>query len=152
METLVEKVMTRQVYTLPPDASFQEAVELMLGQRISSIPIIEKDSGKFLGLLREEDLILKDKKLHLPFFLTFLGGIFPLNAGQFEEELQKAVAVEVQGMMNPSPVTVAPDQPLSDVVTLMSDHHLKSIPVIDKEDHLVGIISQRDIIRNLAQA
>lgn len=150
METLVEKVMTRQVYTLPPDASFQQAVELMLGQRISSIPIIEKD-GKLLGLLREEDLIIKDKKLHLPFFLTFLGGIFPLNADQFEEELKKAVAVEVRGMMNPSPVTVTPDQPLSDVVTLMSDHHLKSIPVIDKEDHLVGIISQRDIIRNLAQ-
>ncbi len=151
METLVEKVMTRQVYTLPPDASFQEAVALMLNQRISSIPIVEKETGKLLGLLREEDLIIKDKKLHLPFFLTFLGGIFPLNADQFEEELQKAVAVDVRGMMNPSPVSVGPDQPLSDVVTLMSDHHLKSVPVVDRENRLVGIISQRDIISNLAQ-
>lgn len=150
METQVENVMTREVYTLPPAATFQEAMELMLTQKISSVPVVEKESGKLLGLVREEDLIIKDKKLHLPFFMSFLGGIFPLNADQFEDDLKKAVALEVGELMEPNPVTVSPDRTLSEVATLMSDHHLKSIPVVDQENRVVGIISQRDIIRNLA--
>jgi IMP dehydrogenase len=43
------------------------------------------------------------------------------------------------------PITVTKDKKLSEVLSLMAKYHISGIPVVDKDDYLVGIITNRDL-------
>ena len=49
-------VMTRQVITIPPDASILQAVRLMLQNRISGLPVVD-EQGHPVGIVTEGDLL-----------------------------------------------------------------------------------------------
>ena len=52
---LVERVMTRSVITIGPDASIAEAVGLVLAHRIGALPVTEND--RLVGIITETDLL-----------------------------------------------------------------------------------------------
>jgi IMP dehydrogenase len=43
------------------------------------------------------------------------------------------------------PITLRPDATLRDAMKLMMNFHISGVPVVDAEDHLVGIITNRDL-------
>ncbi len=51
----VEDVMTRNVVTLPPDASVVDAARIMRRERIGALPIV--DHGKPVGILTRSDVL-----------------------------------------------------------------------------------------------
>ncbi|MDQ7028061.1 MAG: CBS domain-containing protein [Anaerolineae bacterium] len=51
----VEKIMTRDVFTLQPDTSILDAAEMMLEHKISGIPVVGED-GKLVGIITESDI------------------------------------------------------------------------------------------------
>ena len=57
--------------------------------------------------------------------------------------------MKVSEIMNRRPVTVAPDTPLRDVVRLMLRFHLNDVLVQEREGHLIGIITYKDIFQRL---
>lgn len=59
------------------------------------------------------------------------------------EEVKKVKRSE-SGMIL-DPVTLGGDARLIEAVTLMRDHHIGGIPVVDGKNHLVGIITNRDL-------
>jgi CBS domain-containing protein len=63
--------------------------------------------------------------------------------------------MKVVDIMTPNPWCVTPDQPLFAAATLMRDHDVGMIPVIDDlgSRHPVGVITDRDIaVRHVAAA
>jgi len=44
-------------------------------------------------------------------------------------------------------VTVAPDASILDAARLMLEHNISGLPVVDAEDHLIGIVSEHDLLR-----
>ena len=52
----------------------------------------------------------------------------------------------VKEIMVKKVVTVNKDECLSKVCNLLVTQKLSGIPVVDKEDHLVGFVSERDVI------
>ena len=48
-------------------------------------------------------------------------------------------------------VTVAPEQSVKGVVTVLAQNRIGAVPVINEDGRLVGIISERDIIRGMAE-
>ena len=46
-------------------------------------------------------------------------------------------------------VTIAPEQPVKEVVALLTQHNIGAIVVLDEADALVGIVSERDVVRQL---
>jgi|SRR5579863_1761216 len=48
-------------------------------------------------------------------------------------------------------VTVAPDQTVSAVVKVLAQHRIGAVPVVNEQGRIIGIISERDIIRGMAQ-
>jgi len=47
-------------------------------------------------------------------------------------------------------VTCTPDDPVATVATLLTDHRIGALPVVDAGGKLVGVISERDIVRGVA--
>jgi predicted transcriptional regulator len=53
--------------------------------------------------------------------------------------------------MNSPPVTAYPHTDAAELAAIMIDRGLRSVPVIDDEDQLVGIITRRDLVRTIAR-
>jgi acetoin utilization protein AcuB len=56
-------------------------------------------------------------------------------------------AHKVQESMTPDPMTVRPDDDIATAVSLIVDHRVGALPVVDEDRKLVGIISAIDMLR-----
>ncbi|OGX07620.1 MAG: hypothetical protein A2Z88_01780 [Omnitrophica WOR_2 bacterium GWA2_47_8] len=55
--------------------------------------------------------------------------------------------VKLKEVMTPSPLSVREDAPFSQVVDRMTQHDIRHVPIVDKYDHLVGLMTQRDLYK-----
>ena len=150
--TPVRDVMTKDVVTLTPDQTFEQAADVLADKKIGAAPVVTKD-GKLVGLLRDEDLIVSEANLHAPTWFNFFGVDFPLPGQQkhFEEELKRMVAANVEQLMTKEFETASPDDTVADVATKMHDADVTHMPVVDADGKLVGIIARGDIVRRVAE-
>jgi CBS domain-containing protein len=53
-------------------------------------------------------------------------------------------------IMTPHPHTVRPEEALSHAAELMNEHGISGLPVLDKKNRVLGIITKTDIVRAVA--
>jgi CBS domain-containing protein len=140
-------VMTRQVVTVTPDATVEEAARSMLHHRISGLPVTDTD-GAVLGILTEGDLLRRaetgTEKQRTRWIALIVG------PGRLAQEYVHAHARKVREIMTERVFSVTPDTPLSDIVTLMEAKHVKRLPVIE-QGRLVGILSRANLMAALVE-
>lgn len=145
----VKDIMSKDVKTLAPDTSVEEAAKILSETGISGLPVVK--DGKLVGIVSESDLIVKDKKLHFPDYINVIGGIIYLESyKKFREEFKKFIAVEVKDLMTEDVITISPEATVEDAATLMSDEDVNRLPVVEG-DKLVGIVTRGDIVKDLAR-
>ena len=73
-------------------------------------------------------------------------GIIHKNLDIDEQAAQVASVKRFEAGMVVNPVTIADDKTLTDALTLMEQHNISGIPVVNKSSHkLVGILTNRDV-------
>src|SRR3954454_9825727 len=75
----VKHIMTWPVFSIGPDATVLQAVQLMLRHKISGLPVVDAD-GKLLGIVTEGDFLRRAEiatERHRPRWLNFLVGPGP---------------------------------------------------------------------------
>ncbi len=150
--TLVRDVMTTPVSTLRPDEKVERAADVLADKNVGSLPVVD-EQGTLLGILRDDDLIASEARVHVPTFINFLGlGVpFPGEMKHLEAELKKIAGATVRDIMQTDPPTIAADATLQDVATIMHDHGVNSLPVVDGARKVVGIVARADIVRFIAR-
>jgi len=58
----------------------------------------------------------------------------------------KGETMQVKYRMTKNPVTASPDTPVTEARNIMKKEKIHRLPVIDKNDHLVGIVTEKDIL------
>lgn len=59
--------------------------------------------------------------------------------------MEKTRPLHVKDVMSRKVVTVHPDENIQDVAALMTEHHLRALPVVNYENRIVGIITESDL-------
>jgi CBS domain-containing protein len=149
-DALVRDVMTKNVVTLRPDQSITEAADDLAEHGFGVMPVVD-GSGSLVGLLRDEDLIVSEARIHVPTFINFLGATIPLHLHHFEEDLHKVAGAAVGEVMDDDPVTITPDATVEDAATLMHDREVTHLPVVDAQNKIVGIVARGDLVRFIAR-
>jgi CBS domain-containing membrane protein len=54
--------------------------------------------------------------------------------------------LDVADIMTREPYTLGPDNTLAEVRTMMAEHHIRHVPVVNDEGRVIGIVSQRDVL------
>ncbi|MEZ4868477.1 MAG: CBS domain-containing protein [Caldilineaceae bacterium] len=128
----VKDHMTAPAVTMTRATPFQEAVKVMRERKIRRVPIVD-DAGKLVGIVSERDLLHAE-----PSPATSLS-VWELNYLLWKLTLADVMTKKV--------LTVTPETPLQDAAELMVDKKIGGLPVVDKEHHVVGIITETDIFR-----
>ena len=75
------------------------------------------------------------------------GGIGVIHKNMTIEEQARQVAIvkRAENGMIYDPVTIQRGRTVKDALDMMSEYHIGGIPVVDEENHLVGIVTNRDL-------
>lgn len=49
-------------------------------------------------------------------------------------------------------ITIAPEQPVKEAVALFTQHNIGAVVVLDEAEALIGIVTERDVVRQLNQS
>jgi MgtE intracellular N domain/CBS domain len=60
--------------------------------------------------------------------------------------LQAEPAATLQEVADPDPIRVHPHADLIEITTVMADHNLLTLPVVDDHDHILGLITIDDVL------
>jgi len=131
---LVKDWMTTDVITVHEDTPITKASIIMKERNIRSLPVVNKE-GKLLGIVTDRHL-----KAALPSKATTLD-IYELH--------HLISRIKVKDLMTRDPVFVRPDETVELAAVLMLENRISSLPVINEEDSLMGIITQTDIFKVL---
>lgn len=137
--------MTRDVITVNHRSTVEELARLLIEHKISGVPVVD-DDRKLVGIVTENDLINKNKRLHIPTVIRLFDAYVVLGSGRTEEEIKKMVAVNVEEICSKDVITVQEDATLQEVATLMSEKNIHTLPVLN-DDKIVGIIGKEDVVK-----
>ena len=150
--TPVTDVMTKDVVTLAPDTSLADAADLLAEKGFGAAPVVDAD-GKIVGLLRDEDLLISEARLHLPTTIAILPGIeftLPSSLRRYDEELKKAASSTVADVMEKSFKHVAPGRGRRRCRDDDARARRHPRPGRRQDEKVVGIVARGDIVRYLA--
>ena len=120
-ELKIGDIMTREPITVGPDCLMSELKEILRVKRISGVPVLH--AGELVGIISIEDLILA------------------LERGETSARVGDRMTRHVQ--------VVFADESVIQAVNKFARYGYGRLPVVDREGHLVGIITQGDIVRGL---
>lgn len=118
---LVRDRMSSRPVTIRSDADYKNALTLMQEHALHHVPVLDARK-KLVGIVAERDLLLAATR-----------------------HLQSAM--EVAEVMHRNVTTATPEMPIAEAASLMVDNRIGGLPVVDGEDHVVGVITETDIFR-----
>jgi CBS domain-containing protein len=137
----VRDIMTTKVVTVNPTTLFKDAVELLLAQDISSLPVVDVHD-QFVGLVTETDLLTKEA---YPDRQPRALAATATTASAEYHWTAKAEGLTVGQLMSTDVVTCLPVEDVHAVARRMLRQGVHQLPVlIDRR--LVGIVSRQDIL------
>lgn len=144
----VSDIMTKEVITVNKDTSLKEAAGLLAKFRIHGFPVVD-ENNKVLGIVTESDFFTKDSSnIFLPTFLDFISGKKPETLGDAESaELEKKTSI--RDIMTADCLTIPSDLPVQKLIEYFKEKNFNSLPVVDGQGILIGIVSIMDVIRLL---
>ena len=143
-KSLLTSIMKTDVYSLSREATVEEAMRLFVEKNISAAPIVD-ESGEPVGFISDGDIL---KRLS-PRSNSFTDPIVLINSTVnddegYDEKLAKVMQMRASEIGAASPICVSVHANLTDVCRVLSENHLKKVPVLEA-GHIVGIINRSDI-------
>jgi len=126
--------MTRTVKTVARDATMRELQRMFAEDDFNCYPV--RDGDDIVGIVSQFDFLK----------------CFAFNPGRMVPAYDDLLSRIVGDVMTPEFIYVDPATKLTRVLQLIMDHRMKSIPVLDTTQQLVGIIARADIMRAVASS
>ena len=131
---LVGNWMTTDVITVHEDTPMMKASIIMKERKIRCLPVVDRN-GRLVGIVSDRDL-----KAASPSKATALD-MYELN--------YLISTIDVGSIMTKDLVYVRPDETVEFAAILMLENKISALPVINRVDSLVGIVTQTDIFKAL---
>jgi CBS domain-containing protein len=121
MAKLARDVMTPDPVCCSPRTTLDQVAQLMVDNNCGEIPIVD-GSDRPIGVVTDRDIVCR-----------------------VVAEGEHPSAHTAESCMSTSVVTVRADAPLDEVISIMEDHQIRRVPVVDDGGSCAGIIAQADI-------
>ena len=134
LECTTGQYMTREIESVTREATMRELEALFETHDFNAFPVVE--AGDVVGLVTKFDFLKA----------------FAFTTGQMVPHYDELMRRQVKEVMTEAVVHVEPTAPFIRVLQLMVNLKARSVPVMDRERRLVGMISREDVMRALKEA
>jgi CBS domain-containing protein len=149
-ELTVRAVMRREFPLASPETSIAELARMMVEHRVPGVPVI--NDGELVGIVTEADLIQREANVDTPSTFAFLDAIIEVDAGvPFGEELRRVLATSAQQLMSSPVISIRDIGTVSELATLMLQHRINPVPVVDEHHQIVGLATRTGIVELIAR-
>jgi len=127
--TAISEILNRKgtnVWSISPEATVFEAIEMMAEKNVGAVLVTEQ--GKLVGIVSERDYTRK----------VVLRGKASKTTG-------------VREILSSQVIHVSPNHTVEDCMRLMTDHHIRHLPVLEGEK-ILGIVSIGDLVNWIISA
>ena len=116
----VIEAMTKKPLVVKPEDSLKEVANLMLKEDVGGV--IVKENGKAVGILTERDLIR----------------VIAKGDGLADTKLREVMSTKL--------IKIDPNEDIYDAMLKMNKENIRRLPVVDKNDKFVGLLTEKDIL------
>lgn len=128
---LVRNWMSKKVITADVSTTMQQAINLMMDNRISMLPVM--DDGKLVGIVTDRDL-----RRASPSDAALM------DVRQILYHMQK---LNLEAIMTRDPITIPIDFTIEETAEVLLKKNISGCPVIDQNGKIRGIISKNDLFK-----
>ena len=135
MKTVLD-IMTQKLLTTTHDTTLVDAHKIMEDNQIHHVLVVD-DKEKLVGILSDRDI----KKFASPF-----------AGSQLEASKDKAtLSLPVEKIMSKNVTTISPQKTIKACINKLIEHCIHSLPVIDDNGKLIGIVTSRNIFEHVLE-
>jgi CBS domain-containing protein len=123
MAETIEQILCNKdgvIWSISPNDTVYDAIAEMADKRVGALLVIENQA--LVGIISERDYARK----------VILQGLSSRDT-------------KVREIMTPSPVTVTPEATVEDCMRVMTHHHVRHLPVVDR-GRILGVVSIGDMV------
>jgi|SRR5262245_7764469 len=119
----VRDIMTKDPVCCTPQDSVTETARVMKGEDVGSVPVVkDRTTKKLVGIVTDRDLALK-----------------------VLAERRDPNNTRVEEVMTRNPLSCREDDDLENCLDSMEKRQIRRMPIVDRQDRIVGIIAQADV-------
>ncbi|HEY7529771.1 MAG TPA: CBS domain-containing protein [Gemmatimonadota bacterium] len=115
------EIMTRGIKAVTKQSTLGNVAQIMKDENCGIVPVVD-ESHKLLGVVTDRDIVVR---------------ALASDHGTTD--------VTVADVMSDDVEAVTPDEEVREVIEVMGQKQIRRVPVVDRDDRLVGIISMADI-------
>jgi CBS domain-containing protein len=123
----VLKQKGKQIWSITPNATVYDALELMADKHIGSLLVLDGD--KLVGMLSERDYARK---------ITLKG--------------RSSKETRVDEIMDSTPITIAPESSVDQAMRIMTENRVRHLPVTGNNGSVSGVVSIGDLVNWIISA
>lgn len=129
--TIAKSPVVTMAYTTP----VYNAIRIMVKKGFRRMPIVDPGTRRLQGIITATDIV------------NYLGGgqKFQIIEQKFAGNFFKAINEPVKSIMAQKMVSVPSTAKVSTAIELMKEHNVGGLPVVDEENHVLAIITERDV-------
>ncbi|KAF5411824.1 MAG: Inosine-5'-monophosphate dehydrogenase [Candidatus Methanocomedens sp.] len=133
-------IASKNVITLPPTANIMTTAKTMVNHGFRRVPIADAGTNRLAGIVTSLDIV------------DFLGGGLRHNLvkNKHNGNLAAAINENVKEIMNEDVVSVNINDTISQALVTMIEQNIGGFPVVDGDNKVVAILSERDFVRTIA--
>ncbi|MEM3153717.1 MAG: CBS domain-containing protein [Candidatus Bathyarchaeia archaeon] len=128
------------VITMAPTTPIHDAIKIMAREGFRRIPIADPGAKTLAGIVTATDIV------------DYLGGgkKFEIVQQKFSGNIFKAINEPIKLIMNQKVFTVKTTANISEAIQLMKEKNVGGLPVVDEENRVRAIVTERDVARMFA--
>lgn len=130
---LAKNWMSKKVITVDIDDSMEDVMKIFEKNNIRRLPVMKK--GKLVGIVTDRDLRSASAS--------------EATSLEVHELTYLVRKIRVSEIMTRNPLTVPLDHTIEEAAIILLDNRISGVPVVNRKDEMVGIITQTDLFRAL---
>lgn len=134
LQETVEDNMTKSVRSIAPETTVGDLYRLFAADGFDAYPVVRGEV--LVGVVSKLDALK----------------VFGLATDRILPRYDEGMSTTVDEIMTGDVVTVDAEAKLQRVLELLVKHRVKSLPVVDRRNNLVGIIAREDVMRAMERA
>jgi CBS domain-containing protein len=124
------------VVTMAPTTPVYDAIKIMVKEGFRRIPVVDPGTRKLQAIITARDII------------DYLGGgeKFQIIRRKYAGNFFKAINEPVKNISTQKVVSISTSAKVSDAIELMRRHRVGGLPVVDEEERVWAIVTERDLV------